>query len=84
MAKFARASIRDLEKTAAILWPEEVNFYSQDDKAKVSIEITLAKKQIPLLMHMEYQVTLPDHDCVAGSKHKIIPFILGVMKVFKS
>ena len=84
MAKFARASIRDLEKTAAILWPEEVNFYSQDDKAKVSIEITLAKKQIPLLMHIEYQVTLPDYDYAAGSKHKLIPFILGVMKVVKS
>ena len=39
------------------------------------IGITAAKKQFPLLMHMEYQVTLPDHDYVVGSKHKLIPFV---------
>ena len=47
-----------------------------DDKAKVSIGITATKKQTPLLMHMEYQVTLSDHDFVVGFKHKLIPSVI--------
>ena len=70
---FARSSIKSLEEIAAILEPEEVIFHSMDDKAKVPIGITAANKQTPLLMHMEYQVTLPDHNFVLGSKHKLIP-----------
>ena len=46
-----------------------------DDKEKVPIRITAAEKQTPLLMHMEYQVTLPDHDFVVGSRHKLIPSV---------
>ena len=55
-----------------------------DDKAKVPLGIKAAKKQTPLLMHMEYQVTLPDHDFVVGSKHKLIPSAVDDMKVVKS
>ena len=55
-----------------------------DDKAKVSIGITAAKEQTPLLMHMEYQVTLPDHDFHVGSIHKLIPSVIGDTKVVKS
>ena len=55
-----------------------------DDKAKDPIGITVAKKQTPLFMHMEYQVTLPDHDFVVGSKHKLMPSVIGDMKVVKS
>ena len=54
-----------------------------DDKAKVLIGITAAKKQTPSLMHMEYQITLPDHDFVVGSKHTLIPSVIGFMKVVK-
>ena len=32
---------------------------------------------------MEYQVTLPDHDFVVGSRHKLIPSVVGDMKVVK-
>eukprot|EP00794_Sanderia_malayensis_P004092 gene4092-4646_t len=82
--KFARSSIKSLEEIATILGPEEVIFHSMDDKAKVPIGITAANKQTPLLMHMEYQITLPDHDFVVGSKHKLIPSVIGDMKVVKS
>ena len=82
--KFSIFSIRALEEIAAILGPEEVTFHSMDDKAKVSIVITAAKKQTPLFKHMEYQVTLRDHDFVVGSKHKLIPSVIGDMKVVKS
>ena len=68
-----------MEEIAAILVPEEVTFHSMDNKAKVAIDITAAKKQTPLLMHMEYQFTLPDHDFVVGSKHKLIPSVIADM-----
>ena len=42
--KFAISSIRALEEITAILGPEEVTFHSMDDKAKVSIGMTAAKK----------------------------------------
>ena len=83
-AKFARASIRSPEEVAAILGPAEVAFHSQDDKAKVPIGLTAANKQAPILMHMEYQVTLPDHDFVVASKHKLIPSVIGDLKLVKS
>ena len=66
--KFARSTIRALEEIAAILGPEKVTFHSMYDKAKVLAGITTAKKQTPLFMHLEYQVTLPDHDFIVGSK----------------
>ena len=80
--KFTRASIRSLEELAAILGPAEVTFHSQDDKAKVPIKLT--NKQAPMLMHMEYQVTLPDHDFVVAPKHKLGPSVIGDMKLVKS
>ena len=72
--KFEIYSIRALEEIAAILGPEEVIFHSMDDKTtkvpiditKVPIGITAAKKQAPLFMLMEHQVTLPDRDFVVG------------------
>ena len=82
--KFARSSINALEEIAILLGPEEVIFHSMDDKAKVPIGITAAKKQSPLIMHMEYQVTLPDLDFAVGPKHKLIPSVIGDMKIVKS
>ena len=59
-------------------------FHSQDDKAKVLIGLTAANKQTPMLMHMEYQVMLPDHDFVVAPKHKLIPSVIGDVKLVKS
>ena len=81
---FALASIRSLEELAAILGPAEVTFHSQDDKAKVPFWLTAANKQAPMLMHMEYQVTLSDHDFAVAPKHKLIPSVIGDMKLVKS
>ena len=82
--RFVRASIRSLEELAAILDPAEVTFHSQDDKTKVPIGLTAANKQAPMPMHMEYQVTLPDHDFIAAPKHKLIPSVIADMKLVKS
>ena len=72
---FARATIKNLEEIASVLGPQEVCFISQDDKARVPIGITAANKQAPLLMHLEYRVSLPDHDWVAATGHKLIPSV---------
>ena len=69
--KFARATISALEELAGLLGPGDVTF--QDDKAKMPIGLTATSKQVPLLMHMEYKVTLP--------QHKLIPSVIGDMRV---
>ena len=79
--KFASESIRSLEELAAILSPAEVTFHSQDDKA---CKLTGASKQAPMFMHKEYQVTLPDHDFIVAPKHKVIPSVIGDIKLVKN
>ena len=37
-----------------------------------------------MLIHMGYQVTLPDHDFILASKYKLIPSGIGDMKLIKS
>ncbi|KAJ8684545.1 hypothetical protein QAD02_020337 [Eretmocerus hayati] len=58
-----------------MLGPGQVGFISQDDKAKVPIGLTAAKKQAPLLMHVEYMVNLLDHDFVIAARHELIPSV---------
>lgn len=72
---FCAATIHRLEELASLLGPKAVFFLSQDDKARVPIGLTAANKQAPLLMHVEYRVTLPDHDWVVASRHKLIPSV---------
>ena len=73
-----------MEELAAILGPAEVTFHSQDDKAKVPIWLTATSKQAPMFLHMEYQVTLPNHDFIVAPKPKLIPSVIGDMKLVKS
>lgn len=54
---------------------------SQDDKSRVPIGLTAANKQAPLLMHLEYKVTLPDHDWVVAPRHKLIPSVYAGIKI---
>ena len=56
----------------SILGPYHVSFVSQDDKVRVTIDFTTASKQAPLLMHVEYRVSLLDHDWVIAAKHELI------------
>ncbi|XP_050498755.1 uncharacterized protein LOC126879621 [Diabrotica virgifera virgifera] len=72
---FCVATIRSLETLASILGPNQVFFLSQDDKARVPIGLTAANKQAPLLMHVQYRVSLPDHDWVIATRHKLIPSV---------
>lgn len=80
-SQFATASIHYLESLASILGPAQVLFLSQDDKARVPIGLTAANKQAPLLMHMEYRVSLPDHDWVVAERHKLIPSVYAGIEI---
>ena len=70
---FCTSTVKTLETVASILGPNQVSFVLQDDKARVPIGLTAANKQAPLLMYIEYRVSLPDHDCVIAAKQKLIP-----------
>ena len=75
--KLCVSTIKHLEEISSTLVPNEVCFISQYDKARVPIGLTAANKQSPLLMHVEYRVSLPDHDWVVAAQHKLIPFVYG-------
>lgn len=79
--KFAMATINHLEEVASTLGPNEVCFFSQDDKARVPIGITAANKQAPMLMHVEYRVKLPDHDWVVAAGHKLVPSVYAGIEI---
>ena len=81
--RFCTATLNHLEEVASLLGPKEVCFISQDDKARVPIGLTAANKQAPLLMHVEYRVTLPDHDWVVASRHKLIPSVYAGIEIQK-
>ncbi|XP_065667833.1 uncharacterized protein LOC124808903 isoform X1 [Hydra vulgaris] len=72
---FCTVTIKNVEEVCSFLGPKDVCFISQDDKAQIPIGITAANKQAPILMHMEYRVSLPDHDWVIAAKHKLIPSV---------
>jgi len=58
-----------------------VCFISQDDKCRVPIGVTAANKQSPLLMHVEYRISLPDHDRVVADQHKHIPSVYAGIRI---
>lgn len=60
---------------------DQVAILSQDDKARVPIGITAVNKQAPFLMSVEYKVTLPDHDWVVATRHKLIPSVYAGIKI---
>ena len=80
--EFANAVCISVEEFACLFDPNEVFYLSQDDKAKVPLGLPISKKQTAILMHVDYKVTLPDHDFPIGAKHKLIPSVYAgcVMK----
>ena len=56
---------------------------SNDDKATIPLGLAAANLQAPILMHMQYEVNLIDHDFVVGTQHKLIPSVHGICEVTK-
>ena len=81
--EFCLATIRAVETVASLLGPEQVFYLSQDDKVRIALGITDAKPQRPMLMHMEYKVTLPNHDWVKAERHKLIPSVYAEITIKK-
>ena len=79
--KFPRATINALEEIAGLFGPKQITFRSQDEKAKVALTLPAANKQVPILIHMEYEVRLPDHDFKVAPIHKLTPSVIGVMEI---
>ena len=78
---FAAMIMQHTEELAALLGGNSCISMGKDDKAHVPIGITAANKQAPLLMNLKYKVSLPDHDFVVASKHKLTPTVLGLRKI---
>lgn len=76
-----RKKENDIESVTSVLGPDQVFFWSQDDKARVPLGITAANAQAPILMHMEYRVRLPDHDFVVAERHKLIPSVYACIEI---
>lgn len=79
--RFAKATIKYLHNLAVIMGPDLVCVISQDDKAKVPLGLPAAKKQGPILMKLDYQIRLPDHDFVVASRHKLIPSVSAKLEI---
>ena len=71
-ADFIFATKQFLQDIVA-LFGSSVFVISVDDKAKVLINVTAATKQAQLVMHVSYEIWLPDHDFVKFTKHKLMP-----------
>lgn len=78
---YAKSIVDDMFEIAKLFGPDTCLFLSNDDKARVPLGLACANLQAPILMHMEYQVRLPDHNFVVGERHKLIPSVYGVCKV---
>ena len=71
------AGVKQADEIAE-LFPEEMVLYiSQHDKAKVPLGLTISRKQTAILMHLDYKVTLPDHDFPIGPQHRLIPSVMA-------
>ena len=73
-----------LDTIVGLFGNDNIFVVSTDDKAKVPLGITAAVKQSPLLMHIDYQVRLPDHDFIKAKKHKLTPSVYAGCAIKKS
>ena len=59
----------------------DVFVLSVDDKAKVPSGVTAVTKQVPLIMHVSYEIRLPDHDFVKATKHKLTQSVYAACEI---
>ena len=69
------------ERYCFSFWCRERVVLSVDDKAKVPIGVTAANKQSPLIMHVDYEIILPDHDFVKATKLKLTPSVYSACEI---
>ena len=63
---FTKSLMDDLINVYKFFGPQSVLFLSNDNKARVPFGLAAASLQAPVLMHMEYKVSIPDHNLLWG------------------
>ena len=79
-ADFTFAIKRPMRDIVSLFGSDNVFVLSVDDKAKVPIGVTAVTKQAPFIMHVSYEIQLPDHDFVKGTKHKLTLSVYAARK----
>ena len=75
------ASVRYARYLAELFSDDHVFFLSRDDKIRVLVRLPVSRKQDLMLMHLEYEVSLPDHDFPVRKHHKLIPSVYASCKL---
>ncbi|CAG7828980.1 unnamed protein product, partial [Allacma fusca] len=78
---FCAGVIKYLHDIAELFGNTNVSVLSVDDQANVPLGITAAKVQSPVLMRMDYEVRLYDHDFAVGSSQKLTPSVYAGLVV---
>lgn len=78
---FTSSTIQHLEDKAGFLGSEEVTFNSLGNKSKIPSRLTALHTQASLVMHIEYKVKISNHDIIIAKQHKLVPSVVGDMKV---
>ena len=71
--------MKHVEDLAVLMGKDYV--LGMDEKSHIPMGIPAANKQSPILMTMEYPVTLPDHTFVVATKHKLIPSVYASREI---
>ena len=80
-ANFCFATKQYMKDIVSLFGAKNVFVLSVNDKAKVPIGVTAANKQTPLIMHVNYEIRLPNHDFVKATKHKLTPSVYAACKI---
>ena len=80
-ANFCFATKQYMKDIVSLFGANNLFVLSVDDKAKVPIGVTAANKQTPLIMHVDYEIRLPDHDFVKATKHKLTPSVYAACEI---
>ena len=78
---FAAEGYNSAFKIAEIVGPRAAVAVCVDDKSSVRIGVTAAKEQRPMLMNMNVRVRLPDHDFPVGTRHALVPSVMGINRI---
>ena len=71
---YCLASVK-LVKTFAENFPDDSIIISQDDKAKIGLEIPAVRRTFKMVQSVNEPVTIADHDFPMDTKQKLIPLV---------
>ena len=80
-ADFTFAIKRQMRDIVSLFGSDNIFVLSVDEKAKVPIGVTAVTKQVPLIMHVSYEIQLPDHDFVKVTKHTLTPSVYAACEI---